>query len=204
MFWSHYILYMNILPISMYLTVDFIRLMHSFFIQWDLSMYNSEKDQPAEVRTTKLNEELGQIEYIFSDKTGTLTQNIMTFKRCCIAGNIYGHIYDEGGIKLPLKKQKSMFGCLLNLVSEFKWADKDFRFYDPKLTEEIKAGNEEVHEFLTAVALNHTVNIEMEDDCIRLVKVQKSSLQVPIGSYRFRLTPAGPSTTRLNPPTKRP
>lgn len=53
-------------------------------------MYYPEKDTPAKARTTTLNEQLGQIHYIFSDKTGTLTQNIMTFKKCCINGQIYG------------------------------------------------------------------------------------------------------------------
>lgn len=71
-------------------SVEVIRLGQSHFINWDLQMYYSEKDTPAKARTTTLNEQLGQIQYIFSDKTGTLTQNIMTFKKCCINGQIYG------------------------------------------------------------------------------------------------------------------
>lgn len=55
-------------------------------------MYCAEKDTPAKARSTSLNDQLGQIEYIFSDKTGTLTQNIMTFKKCCINGTIYGKV----------------------------------------------------------------------------------------------------------------
>lgn len=71
-------------------SVEVIRLGHSYFINWDRKMYYSRKATPAEARTTTLNEELGQIEYVFSDKTGTLTQNIMTFKKCSINGRIYG------------------------------------------------------------------------------------------------------------------
>ncbi|MEQ2217865.1 hypothetical protein XENOCAPTIV_024900, partial [Xenoophorus captivus] len=70
-------------------SVEMIRLGNSFFIDWDRKMYYLKKDTPAQARTTTLNEELGQIKYIFSDKTGTLTQNIMTFNKCSINGKNY-------------------------------------------------------------------------------------------------------------------
>ncbi len=75
-------------------SVEIIRLGNSFYIDWDRKMYYARNDTPAEARTTTLNEELGQIKYVFSDKTGTLTQNIMTFNKCSINGKSYGKIQD--------------------------------------------------------------------------------------------------------------
>ena len=73
-FLSYIIILSTLVPISLYVSIEFLRLLQSKWIDWDVQMYYAPSNVPAEVRTTTLNEELGQIEYIFSDKTGTLTQ----------------------------------------------------------------------------------------------------------------------------------
>ncbi len=94
-FFSYAIVLNTVVPISLYVSVEVIRLAQSFLINWDEQMFYEKTQTAAKARTTTLNEELGQIEYIFSDKTGTLTQNIMSFNKCSIGGNCFGDVYDS-------------------------------------------------------------------------------------------------------------
>uniref|UniRef100_A0A8C3U9R3 Phospholipid-transporting ATPase n=1 Tax=Catharus ustulatus TaxID=91951 RepID=A0A8C3U9R3_CATUS len=151
-FWGYIIVLNTMVPISLYVSVEMIRFGQSYFINWDLQMYYAEKDTAAKARTTTLNEQLGQIQYIFSDKTGTLTQNIMTFKKCCINGQRYGKLF---------KKHKEI------LQVDFSWnmyADGKFLFYDHYLIEQIKSGKEpEIHKFFFLLAICHTVMADTSD-----------------------------------------
>ncbi|XP_048480918.1 probable phospholipid-transporting ATPase IA isoform X3 [Plutella xylostella] len=88
-FLTFLILYNNLIPISLQVTAEIVRFFQAKFIAMDREMYHEATDTPALARTSNLNEELGMVQYIFSDKTGTLTCNIMQFKRCSIAEKIY-------------------------------------------------------------------------------------------------------------------
>jgi phospholipid-transporting ATPase len=109
---TYIILFNNLIPISLQVTIEMVRFMQvlknvmirqflcslvdylfvfekATFINNDLEMYHVETDTPACARTSNLNEELGQVKYVFSDKTGTLTQNVMEFQQCSVGGTIY-------------------------------------------------------------------------------------------------------------------
>ncbi|XP_021352123.1 probable phospholipid-transporting ATPase IA isoform X2 [Mizuhopecten yessoensis] len=90
-FLTFIILYNNLIPISLQVSLEVVKFIQAIFINWDQDMYCAESDTPAMARTSNLNEELGQIKYIFSDKTGTLTRNVMEFRKCSVAGIAYGN-----------------------------------------------------------------------------------------------------------------
>ncbi|KAM4051287.1 phospholipid-transporting ATPase 11C-like isoform 3-T3 [Anomaloglossus baeobatrachus] len=93
-FLSFMVLFNFIIPVSMYVTVEMQKFLGSFFIAWDKEMYDEEMKEGALVNTSDLNEELGQVEYVFTDKTGTLTENSMEFIECCIDGYKYNDTGD--------------------------------------------------------------------------------------------------------------
>ncbi|KAG9311983.1 hypothetical protein JVU11DRAFT_7253 [Chiua virens] len=89
------ILYNNLIPISLIVTMEVVKFQQAHLINSDLDMYYARTDTPALCRTSSLVEELGQIEFIFSDKTGTLTRNEMEFKCVSIGGVVYAEEVDE-------------------------------------------------------------------------------------------------------------
>ncbi|XP_059479634.1 probable phospholipid-transporting ATPase IA isoform X2 [Neocloeon triangulifer] len=84
------ILFNNLIPISLQVSLEVVRYFQATFINEDKEMFHVESGTPAAARTSNLNEELGQVKFIFTDKTGTLTCNVMVFKKCSVAGEVFG------------------------------------------------------------------------------------------------------------------
>ncbi|KAI0266442.1 phospholipid-translocating P-type ATPase [Gloeopeniophorella convolvens] len=94
-FASCLIAFQNIVPISLYISIEIVKTIQAFFISQDIDMYYKPLDSACLPKTWNISDDLGQIEYVFSDKTGTLTQNVMEFQKCSIHGVPYGEAVTE-------------------------------------------------------------------------------------------------------------
>ena len=105
-FFRYFLLLNTLIPISLIVTIEVVKVVQAYFMQNDALMYSQDRDRPARVSSASLNEELGQISYIFSDKTGTLTRNIMEFKLCHIGNELYGDTSILENENAPQSEQK--------------------------------------------------------------------------------------------------
>ncbi|KAK7484877.1 hypothetical protein BaRGS_00023920 [Batillaria attramentaria] len=130
-FLAFMVIFNYVVPISLYVTVEMQKFIGSLFFSWDLDMYDEKRDLRAQANTSDLNEELGQVEYLFTDKTGTLTENSMCFRLCSITGMVFEDI--NGSL------------CVCPRPG--------------KRPEPVRELSEKMEEFFTVLVLCHTVHV---------------------------------------------
>ena len=163
-FFTFLILFNNFIPISLYVTVEMVNYMQAFFVDSDASMYDPISDTPAKARTSNINQDLGQIEYIFSDKTGTLTRNIMEFKMFSTGRDMFGQFSaDEGGDEDDVfAAGEAAGGAAKEKSAEFQDA-KCAALLKNESVAGVHATPAQVKEFFTLLAVCHTVVPEWTD-----------------------------------------
>lgn len=171
--------------------MEVVKFQQAQFINSDLDMYYAPTDTPALCRTSSLVEELGQIEYIFSDKTGTLTCNMMEFRLCTIAGHEYAEQRTDDSAE-----GLRTFAELRDLVQ----GGNPFVDPSPRLVEgvgENAPGRERdvVKEFLTILSVCHTVIPEIKGEKIIYQASSPDEAALVQGAellgYQFRVSTRG-------------
>lgn len=178
-FLTFLILYNNLIPISLQVTAEIVRFFQAKFIAMDGEMYHQETDTPALARTSNLNEELGMVRYVFSDKTGTLTCNVMEFRKCSIAEVIYNR------------------------------PGPNERLEDTLLYQNLEAGHPSgpvIREFLTMLAVCHTVIPEDDGGQVNYHAASPDERALVAGAASFgwvfaTRTPSGVTVRARTPPS---
>lgn len=159
-----------------------VKTIQAYFIYSDVDMYYEKLDYPCTPKTWNISDDLGQIEYIFSDKTGTLTQNVMEFRKCTINGVAYGlgETDTTRGAKLANPDQNPKVKDDVNLDAEKelmltemaklfnnRYISSNPTFIDSKLYQDLSAADRQtkaIQDFFSALALCHTVLVEHPDE----------------------------------------
>ena len=98
-FFTYFLLLNTLIPISLIITIEIVKIIQGFFINWDVELFSFVRKKFAKAKSISIIEELGNVNYIFSDKTGTLTCNKMQFKYCVIGKRTYELILDNSSRK---------------------------------------------------------------------------------------------------------
>ncbi|KAJ1561272.1 hypothetical protein HK405_004417 [Cladochytrium tenue] len=166
-FFNCMIIFQSIIPIALYISVEISKTAQSYMLSLDEDMCDSETKTYMQPRAWNLCDDLGQIEYIFSDKTGTLTCNVMEFRKCSINGIMYGDsLFEEPGN--PVKDQRESrkgdgiekMKHALQYLYKNPYMSPDLPFVDKNVVYHLSQNGDQarkIREFFTLLAVCHTV-----------------------------------------------
>jgi phospholipid-transporting ATPase len=156
---TYWVLFSALVPISLFVTIEMVKYWHGILINDDLDIYYDKTDTPANCKTSSLVEELGMVGYVFSDKTGTLTCNMMEFKQCTIAGIQYA---DE----VPEDRRATVQDGVEVGIHDFKRLRENTKSHESA---------QAIQQFLSLLSTCHTVIPERDESKGGKIKYQAAS-----------------------------
>jgi len=168
------LIFTNFVPISLIVTLEVVKFCQAWFITQDEEIFDEENNLATKVQSSNLNEELGQIHYVFSDKTGTLTKNEMEFKKMSVRGVKYGD-----NDLVSSRAHEETHGTATNITSVKLSTDKsrgtrakaqgipnvdfdDQHFFDV-LYDDKHPNHDAAYNMIQVLALCHTALVEKKD-----------------------------------------
>ncbi|KAH9255098.1 hypothetical protein BASA81_006857 [Batrachochytrium salamandrivorans] len=157
---TFYVIYGNVVPIDLYVVMEVATGLQSWFLCRDLLMYDPVTNTPAGSKSTNLISEIGQVSHVFSDKTGTLTQNVMRLVGCSIGGKRFGvkvpdAVKHTEGTQFATKDTSEMDKVLGKRTLDYPVVFADF-------LAQLQTSREAA-EFLLILAVCHTVVMDRDD-----------------------------------------
>ncbi|KAK4191244.1 putative phospholipid-transporting ATPase DNF3 [Podospora australis] len=170
-FIANLIAYNTILPLSLYVSLEIIKLGQLLFLQ-DVEMYDETTDTPFKVNTTTILENLGQVTHVFSDKTGTLTENLMRFRKMSVAGTAWLHDMD-----IQREEEAKAKGALQQTIETTGKGRQSFsaRHHDQELLDTPAEGRPSISGWRSTVRPNHSQPELKTDDLIRYIQQKPNS-----------------------------
>lgn len=162
-FVKYIIIFQAVIPLPLYVSVEIVKLGHVFFINQDLQMYHESTEKPFECRALNIAEDLGQVEFLFSDKTGTLTENKMVFMCCSIGGIDYPHQQEEGLQEEQIRESISNMSRTSSVLTETGLEQQLLQFVSSMSLDSISSNSDVQsnvrcsHEFFLLMAICNTV-----------------------------------------------
>ena len=131
-FFTYFLLLNTLIPISLIVSTEIIKVVQGIFIRWDILLYSKRRNCFCSAKSVSIIEELGNVNFIFSDKTGTLTKNKLQFKYCIIDSNYYQYIkigFNKKKSTKRIKKQSSTNTCENIVGKKIRYRTKKNSFF---------------------------------------------------------------------------
>ena len=163
-----YLLLLNtMIPISLIITMEVVKIFQGMFMKYDKYSYSKLRKKFLTPNSVSLNEECGLVNYIFSDKTGTLTSNKMEFKYCVIGETCYQYIRDKN----ELNDEKD---------NKFREEENIIPFQKYEMYENVEKIENNLH-------LNNKISIEISSEVNPKTKLVLDSNELLVEQFWYAL-----------------